>query len=206
MPGVEPGSVLGPVANLFQPKQERFLTALENTAGSRLFQVVVRDDAVAAQIVSHFRSQRTGRVTLLPVEQMRGVVKEPRFPEDTRCYPLLKCIEFDETVRPVMVSIFGSTLLCEDLRVATEVAKEYNMNCITLAGEKVGKRGAMRGGYFDARSSRLRLWRNVQQKQDGVGMGSAYHRKMKRKKDEQEDIKRKLEGIHKVVVAPQHHS
>lgn len=65
MPGVEPGSVLGPVANLFQPKQERFLTALENTAGSRLFQVVVRDDAVAAQIVSHFRSQRTGRVTLL---------------------------------------------------------------------------------------------------------------------------------------------
>ncbi|KAK8822103.1 hypothetical protein WA538_000196 [Blastocystis sp. DL] len=187
VPGVEPGSVLGPVANLFQPKQERFLTALENTAGSRLFQVVVRDDAVAAQIVSHFRSQRTGRVTLLPVEQMRGVVKEPRFPEDTRCYPLLKCIEFDETVRPVMVSIFGSTLLCEDLRVATEVAKEYNMNCITLAGEKVGKRGAMRGGYFDARSSRLRLWRNVQQKQDG----------MKRKKDEQEDIKRKLEGIHK---------
>lgn len=80
------------------------------------------------------------------------------------------------------------------------------MNCITLAGEKVGKRGAMRGGYFDARSSRLRLWRNVQQKQDGVGMGSASHRKMKRKKDEQEDIKRKLEGIHKVVVAPQHHS
>ena len=145
-------------------------------------------------------------MTLLPVEQMRGVVEEPRFPEDTRCYPLLKCIEFDETVRPVMVSIFGSTLLCEDLRVATEVAKEYNMNCITLAGEKVGKRGAMRGGYFDARSSRLRLWRSVQQKQDGVGMGSASHRKMKRKKDEQEDIKRKLEGIHKVVVAPQHHS
>ena len=174
--GVDPRGVLGPVAGLFQPKQERFVTALENTAGGRLFQVVVRNDEIASQILQYFRAERGGRLTLLPLEQMRSVITEPHYPNDNRCFPLLRCIEFDESVRPIMVSIFGSTLLCEDLQTATEIAREFNMNCVTLAGEKVGKRGAMRGGYFDSHSSRLRLWRSIQRKRESVRIGEVFER------------------------------
>ena len=47
------------------------MTALENTAGARLFHVVVRDDAVAARVIAHYRAHKSGRVTLLPLAQLR---------------------------------------------------------------------------------------------------------------------------------------
>ena len=106
---------------------------------------------------------------------MNEVVKPPRFPEeDQRCFPLINCIEFDESVRSVMVSIFGNTLLCENLQTAADVAREYNMNCVTVDGEKVGKRGAIRGGYQDSRSSRLRSWYGMQARQETVSESLIY--------------------------------
>lgn len=162
--------------------------------------MVVRDDEVASQILQYCRAERGGRLTLLPLEQMRRVITEPQYPKDSRCFPLVQCIEFDESVRPIMISVFGNTLLCEDLQTATEVAREFNMNCVTLAGEKVGKRGAMRGGYVDSHSSRLRLWRSVQKKRDLVRMNQRSDFQINQKKNEQDDIRKKLEMIHKVVI------
>lgn len=97
--GVEAGAVLGPVATLFKPKQDKFVTALENTAGARLFHVVVRDDAVAARVIAHYRAHKSGRVTLLPLAQLREATT-PEYPNDPRCFPLLRCVEFDEALRP----------------------------------------------------------------------------------------------------------
>lgn len=174
------------MAALFRPLQEKFVTALENTAGMRLFHIAVRDDAVGAQIVEYCKEKRLGRITVLPVEQMRQTMREPEFPKDSRCFPLLRCIDFEESLRPVMLSVFGSTMLCNDLESATEIAELYHVNCVTLSGEKVGKRGAIRGGYFDNRVSRLRLWRSVESKE----------RELKGKQDEKENNKQKLEAIH----------
>ena len=117
---------------------------------------------------------------------MRQTMREPEFPKDSRCFPLLRCIEFEESLRPVMLSVFGSTMLCNDLESATEIAELYHVNCVTLSGEKVGKRGAIRGGYFDNRVSRLRLWRSVESKEQ----------ELKAKQDEKENNKQKLEAIH----------
>ena len=186
IPGIDLSGIYGPVATLFRPLQEKFVTALENTAGLRLFHIAVRDDAIGAQIVEHCRNERLGRVTVLPVEQIRQTIRDPEFPKDNRCFPLLKCIEFDESVRPVMNFVFGSTMMCNDLETATEIADLYHVNCVTLSGEKVGKRGAIRGGYFDNRVSRLRLWRSVQKKES----------ELKGKRDKQEANKQKLESVH----------
>lgn len=186
IPNIDLSGIFGPVAALFRPLQEKFVTALENAAGLRLFHIAVRDDEVGAQIVEYCKAQRLGRITVLPVEQMRETVREPEVPKDSRCFPLLRCIEFDASLRPVMLSVFGSTMLCNDLETATEVAELYHVNCVTLAGEKVGKRGAIRGGYFDNRVSRLRLWRAVESKEQSL----------KAKQDAKENNKQKLEAIH----------
>ena len=111
-----------------------------------------------------------GRLTLLPLNEMNNIMVPPRFPEgDQRCFPLLECIQFDESVRSVMISIFGNTVVCENLQIATDVAREYDLNCVTIDGEKVGKRGAIRGGYQDSRNSRLRTWYKIQQPMETVG-------------------------------------
>ena len=64
----------------------------------------------------------------------------------------------------------------------------------------MGKRGAMRGGYVDSHSSRLRLWRSVQKKRDLVRMNQRSDFQINQKKNEQDDIRKKLEMIHKVVI------
>lgn len=165
-----PAAIYGPIATLIKPKQEKFITAIENTAGVRLFHVAVQNDQIAARIIQYCQQTRVGRITVLPVEQMNSMIQEIQYPEDNRCFPLLHCIDYPPEVKSVMISIFGSTLLCENLQAATEVAEEYNMNCITLAGEKVTKRGAMRGGYFDSRTSRYRLYRSIHEKEAEVGI------------------------------------
>lgn len=55
----------------------------------------------------------------------------------------------------------------------------------------MGKRGAMRGGYFDSRSSRLRLWRGV----------SAKEAEAKAKQEAVAANQQKLEAIHQVVLS-----
>ena len=202
MPLDDPGAVFGPVVTLIKPKQEKFITAIENTAGARLFHVAVQNDQVASHIIDFFQSTKAGRITVLPVEQMNSMVRTPSYPEDNRCFPLLHCIEYPPEVHSVMTSIFGSTLLCENLQAATEVAEEYQMNCITLAGEKVSKRGAMRGGFFDSRASRFKLFRSVETKKEEVGIGGGSDPQMRQKKEEQENNKKKLEQIHQVFVSP----
>lgn len=169
IPLEDPSSVYGPVASLIKPTQEKFITAIENTAGNRLFHVVVSNDQVGSTIIQYCQQNQLGRITVLPVEQIRSMINNPEFPDDSRCFPLLHCMKYPEEVKPIMVSIFGNTLLCENLQSATEIAEKYNMNCITLAGEKVSKRGAMRGGYSDSRSSRYRLYHSIHEKQDTVG-------------------------------------
>lgn len=111
---------------------------------------------------------KAGRITVLPVEQINSITITPSYPEDERCFPLIHCIEYPIEIKSVIVSIFGNTLLCENLQVATEVAEEYNMNCITLAGEKVSKRGAMKGGFYDSRLSRYKLYSSIHEKQQEV--------------------------------------
>lgn len=39
--------------------------------------------------------------------------------------------------------IFGKTLVCRNLDVARHVALESNLNCITMDGDKVDKKGGM---------------------------------------------------------------
>ena len=101
-----------------------------------------------------------------------------------------------KTVLPTIAALFAfsrplNLLAVVGVEAATEAARLYHMDCVTVAGEKVGKRGAMRGGYFDSRSSRLRLWRGV----------SAKEAEAKAKQEAVAANQEKLEAIHQVVLS-----
>jgi structural maintenance of chromosome 3 (chondroitin sulfate proteoglycan 6) len=63
----------------------------------------------------------------------------------------LLLIRFDRAVR----QIFGKTVLCRTVEVATTVAHSGIFNCVTIDGIQVNKRGALTGGYHDPSASRL---------------------------------------------------
>jgi structural maintenance of chromosome 3 (chondroitin sulfate proteoglycan 6) len=46
--------------------------------------------------------------------------------------------------------VFGKVMVCRDLDTATRVARESNyLNCVTIKGDQVSKKGTMTGGYLD---------------------------------------------------------
>ena len=44
------------------------------------------------------------------------------------------------------------------MEVSTQLARAHQLDCITLEGDQVSRRGALTGGYVDNRKSRLDLY------------------------------------------------
>ena len=47
---------------------------------------------------------------------------------------MINKLRFDEAFRPAMQLVFGKTLICRNLDVASQFSKSENLDCITLEG------------------------------------------------------------------------
>ncbi|EPS67666.1 hypothetical protein M569_07108, partial [Genlisea aurea] len=125
------GGVFGPIFELLDC-DEKFFTAVEVTAGNSLFHVVVESDEIASKIISQLNAQKGGRVTFIPLNR----VNPPRvtYPQSSDVIPLLKKLRFSEKFAPAFAQVFAKTVTCKDLDVATRVARNNGLDCITLEG------------------------------------------------------------------------
>lgn len=46
-------------------------------------------------------------------------------------------LEYDTKLDKAMRYIFGRTLICRNLEIATNISKQYNLDCITIDGDQV---------------------------------------------------------------------
>ena len=51
--------------------------------------------------------------------------------------PMIRKLEYDHRFEIVMQHVFGKTLICRNMEVATQIAKTQNLDCITLDGNKL---------------------------------------------------------------------
>ncbi|THH30921.1 hypothetical protein EUX98_g3237 [Antrodiella citrinella] len=145
--------VYGPLYKLFQVTDEKFNIAIELTAGTSLFHVVVDTDATASQLMQVMVRERTGRVTFVPINRIHP--KLPQYPNGQDAIPLIDKMQFEPKYRPALEQVFGKTCVCRDLTIAAAYVKSHGINTITLDGDKVDRKGALTGGYHDVRRSRL---------------------------------------------------
>ncbi|KAJ7385638.1 Structural maintenance of chromosomes protein 3 [Desmophyllum pertusum] len=153
--------VHGPLIENFQC-DERFFTAVGITAGNKLFHMLVDTDKTAAQILSIMNKHKLqGEVTFMPLNKLLS--REQQYPNTQDAIPMINNLNFDDAFRPAMQLVFGKTLLCRNLEVASQYSKSENLDCITLEGDQVSRRGALTGGYYGNRKSRLEqqdiIWR-----------------------------------------------
>ena len=47
------------------------------------------------------------------------------------------------------VQVFGKTMVCKDLDIASQVMQRANMDSVSIQGEKVSKKGTYTGGFLD---------------------------------------------------------
>lgn len=142
----------GMLLDVVTPEHPRFHTALEVSARSQLFNVVVDDEEVAAKAIAHLHTTRRGRVTLMPLNRLTPAAV--RYPENTDdCVPLVDKLQYDPMYRPAVHTVWGRVLLCRDLDVAVQYAASAQLPCVTLHGDEVAQRGAMYGGHVDTTRS-----------------------------------------------------
>ncbi|XBJ21091.1 hypothetical protein VPH35_011804 [Triticum aestivum] len=148
------GGVFGPVLELVDC-EEKFFTAVEVTAGNSLFHVVVENDDISTKIIQVLTREKGGRVTFIPLNRVHA--PNVNVPQSSDFVPLLKKLKFRAEHRRAFEQVFGRTVICRDLETATRVARSNSLDCITLDGDQVAKKGGMTGGFYDSRRSRLKF-------------------------------------------------
>ncbi|OAY46513.1 structural maintenance of chromosomes protein 3 [Manihot esculenta] len=179
--------VFGPIIELLDC-DEKFFTAVEVTAGNSLFHVVVENDEISTQIIRHLNSSKGGRVTFIPLNR----VKAPRvtYPQSSDVIPLLKKLKFSPNFTPAFSQVFARTVICRDLDVATRVARTDNLDCITLEGDQVSKKGGMTGGFYDHRRSKLKFMNIIMQNTKSINL----------KEEELEKVRSMLQDIDQKIT------
>lgn len=124
-----------------------------------LFHVVVDTDDTATEILKLMASDPKtaggSRITFMPLNRLQP--KEMRFPDSQDAVPLVSKLEYAPEFSKAFTQVFGRTLVCRNLDVAGQMSKQYDLDCITLDGDQVSRKGAMTGGYHDQRTNRLNL-------------------------------------------------
>ena len=83
---------------------DKFRTPVEVAAQNALFHVIVDTDATAAKLMKRLERDKLGRVTFLPLNQLRdegagGI----NYPESADVTPILKrCLRYDQRVHKAM--------------------------------------------------------------------------------------------------------
>ncbi|KAL8479922.1 hypothetical protein ACS0TY_026749 [Phlomoides rotata] len=161
------GGVYGPIIELLDC-DEKYFTAVEVTAGNSLFHVVVENDDISTKIIGHLNAQKGGRVTFVPLNRVKA--PQVAYPQSSDVIPLLKKMKFLEKYRSAFGQVFSKTVICRDLDVATRVARTDGLDCITLEGDQVNKKGGMTGGFYDYRRSKLKFISTIRENMKSVRM------------------------------------
>ncbi|KAH6668944.1 putative chromosome segregation protein sudA [Halenospora varia] len=153
----------GTLAELFEVP-ETFRTAAEQTAGNSLFHYVVDNEETATQLMDALHKQRGGRVTFMPLNQLRP--KPGKLPNAADAVPVISRLKYDKKYEKAMSQVFGKTVVCPNLTVAAQYARSHNCNAITPEGDTANKKGALTGGFIDMKKSRLEAVRAVNKWRD----------------------------------------
>ncbi|RAW43492.1 Structural maintenance of chromosomes protein 3 [Phytophthora cactorum] len=156
--------IYGPLIDLVRPVDERYCIAADEAAGGALFHVVVDTDDTAARIMRELDKKYLGRLTFLPLNRLK-VKDHFDYPRNDDVVALVEKLEYPAEIRRAIMAAFGKKLLCRDLDTCVRYAEQTNMDCLTLDGDMVHRRGALNGGFKDPRRSRTRAMMEVKQAQ-----------------------------------------
>eukprot|EP00037_Helgoeca_nana_P026180 m.294095 g.294095 ORF g.294095 m.294095 type:complete len:1217 (+) comp27155_c0_seq1:147-3797(+) len=145
--------VKGLVANLITVKDPKAMTALEVTAGGKLYQVVVDSADTGKLLLSKGRLKR--RVTIIPIDKVKARSVRPdaisaakREVGAENAQVALSYVGYDAEVETAMKYVFGANFICPDMSTAKRVTfhKNIQTKSVTLDGDVMDPSGTLSGG------------------------------------------------------------
>lgn len=153
-PHFDRSKVKGLVAQLFSIDESKFeaATALEITAGGRLYNVVVDTEITGSQLLE--KGQLRKRVTIIPLNKISAFqasaekIGAAKSIAPGKVNLALSLVGYDEEVAKAMNYVFGSTLICADAETAKKVTFDarVRMKSVTLQGDLYDPSGTLSGG------------------------------------------------------------
>ncbi|GIJ98321.1 structural maintenance of chromosomes protein 3 [Aspergillus viridinutans] len=179
--------VYGTLAELFEVN-DRYRTAVEVTAGQSLFHYVVDTDETATKVLEILQQEKAGRVTFMPLNRLRS--KPANLPRASDTIPMIDKLQYDSAYEKAFNHVFGKTIICPNLQVASQYARSHGVNAITPEGDRSDKRGALTGGFHDSRQSRLDAVKNLTKWRD----------EYENRKNRGAEIRKELEKLDQVIT------
>eukprot|EP00040_Diaphanoeca_grandis_P027225 m.154478 g.154478 ORF g.154478 m.154478 type:complete len:1188 (+) comp30891_c0_seq1:197-3760(+) len=145
--------VSGLVAELITVKDPKAMTALEISAGGRLYNVVVDTEKTAKQLLQNGKLRR--RVTIIPLNKInpRGIKPEAikhaeKLVGADKASVALSLVGYAPKVEAAMKYVFGANFICPDMNVAKQVTFNNNIRTksVTLDGDVMDPSGTLTGG------------------------------------------------------------
>lgn len=153
----------GTLAELLEV-EELYRVAVEQTAGSSLFNYVVDNEETATQLINALNADKGGRITFVPLSQLRS--RPANLPNASDAIPMLSKIRYDKKYQPAFEQVFGKTIICPNLTIAAQYARSHGCNAITPDGDTTNRKGALTGGYLNPKESRLQAVRALNKWRD----------------------------------------
>lgn len=179
--------VYGTLAELFDVS-DRYRTAVEVTAGQSLFHYVVDTDETATKVLEILQHENSGRVTFMPLNRLR--TRPANTPKASDTIPMIEKLQYDPAYESAFMHVFGKTIICPNLQVASQYARSHGVNAITPDGDRSDKRGALTGGFHDNRHSRL----------DAIKKLAKWRDEFESKRTRGVEIRKELEQLDQLVT------
>jgi structural maintenance of chromosome 3 (chondroitin sulfate proteoglycan 6) len=122
---------------------------MQRSAGNRLFHVVVETADIAQRCISLLTKNRSGRLTFLPLDELRPNTLDLNKVEEFHqrqgligaknhvLIPIVNFLTFDPAIQKAVDSVWGKVLAAKDLDVASAGAKFCDAECCTREGVRV---------------------------------------------------------------------
>ncbi|QGF40583.1 chromosome segregation protein SMC [Limosilactobacillus gastricus] len=143
--------LFGSVSELIQVAPQ-YTTAIETVLGGQLQQLVVDTQATGKAIINFLVQQRAGRVTILPMDNLRPGWT-PKSIQQVQTLPgfigqASELIQYQDQYKGVVAHLLSTTVVADNLDHATTIAKagQHQLRVVTLDGQLINASGAMTGG------------------------------------------------------------
>ncbi|RUS73082.1 hypothetical protein EGW08_019163 [Elysia chlorotica] len=157
--------VSGLVCKLFNVKDSINSTALEVTAGGKLYNVVVDNELTGKKLLKFGELKR--RCIILPINKITGrsiddatLARAQALVGKDKVKTALSLVSYDKKFQPIMEFVFGSVFVCTDMDSASKVAYDPKImrKCVTIEGDTVDPAGTLSGGKYSDGHCALLNW------------------------------------------------
>lgn len=132
---------------------KKYNLAIEIALANAIHNVVTKTEQDAADLINVLKDNKLGRVTFLPIENIRARSLENSILRDAeRQHGYIdvasNLVKNDKNLDDIVANILGKIIICEDMDSARTIAKAitYQAKIITLDGDSINAGGSMTGG------------------------------------------------------------